>query len=572
MTTGMSLSRLANIGAASIEDSFASFRVEFREITRRSASHFAARDWHGMHDDASDRLGTYRHAVERAEAEIRSLLGSRLADQVVWAAMKSVFSGRIAMRDDWELAETFFNSVTRRVFATVGVDPDVEFVDSDFEVPPTDSEEPPYFVVERDGDSLAGFIRSIVEAFEWEAPFADLAADSKRVADRLAITGVSSLRRAEMVRHVFYRGMGAYLIGRLGGDGPSIPFVLALRHPDDGIAIDAVLLEENDVSVLFSYTRAYFHVEAHRPSDLVSFISSLLPRKRVAEIYIALGFNKHGKTELYRDLLHFLGETAERFERTRGTPGMVMAAFGMPSDDLVFKVIRDSFPPPKTTTPAAVREKYRLVFQRDRAGRLVDAQEFEHLQFDRARFDDDLLAELLESAGRTIEERDGRVVVHHAYVERRVTPLDLYVREEPPQQAEEAVIDWGRSIKDLAASDIFPGDMLMKNFGVTRMKRVVFYDYDELTLLREVNVRDLPTTDDPFDEMSDQPWFGVGPDDIFPEEFRRFLGLPRHLREVFEEHHDDLFDPAAWRATQARIAAGELIEILPYRSEVRLLR
>jgi isocitrate dehydrogenase kinase/phosphatase len=295
-----------------------------------------------------------------------------------------------------------------------------------------------------------------------------------------------------------------------------------------------------------------------------------MPRKRIAELYISIGQNKHGKTELYRDLLRHLNATDERFEHAPGTQGLVMIVFTMPGYDDVFKVIRDTFPPPKRTTRANIMEKYRLVSQHDRAGRLIDAQNFEHLEFDRSRFDPRLLAELLEEAGRTVQVDGDTVVIGHLYVERRVVPLDLFARDAVFPAAAAAVIDYGQAIKDMACTNIFPGDLLTKNFGVTRHGRVVFYDYDELSSLTDVVFRKLPEPRDVDEALSEDPWFPVGDRDVFPEEHQRFLGLKPDLRAVFHERHADLFQVGPWRRIQARIEAGELMEVFPYSDEARL--
>jgi isocitrate dehydrogenase kinase/phosphatase len=295
-----------------------------------------------------------------------------------------------------------------------------------------------------------------------------------------------------------------------------------------------------------------------------------MPRKRLAELYSSIGHNRHGKTALYRELLEHLAATGERFEIARGAAGLVMVVFTLPGFDIVFKVIKDRFPAPKRTSRADVRERYRLVFRHDRAGRLIDAQEFEHLRFGRERFRDDLLGVLLSECGRTVTAEDGGVIIGHAYVERRVIPLDIYIRDADPAAAMDAMIDFGYSIKDMAASGIFPGDLLLKNFGVTRHGRVVFYDYDELTTLERCVFRSLPAADSPEEEMAADPWFAVGPDDVYPEEFSHFLGVDGELRDGFLAHHADLFAAATWKRWQSQVGAGELIDIFPYPARARL--
>ncbi len=578
MTRRLTDSRLANLGAQTILLGFDEYHTEFKTITRRAKIRFEQRDWHGMFTDAAERLDLYRETVNRTVAELRELLGDRANNKLVWASMKAVYSGLIADRDDWELAETFFNSVTRRIFTTVGVDEQIEFVDTDFESPPTQARRSVYRTYRRAASTKA-LVEQILRDFAlrepFHVPFANLSRDAALAAREIeshlrAVGALRVVERAEMVRAVFYRGKAAYLIGRLFSGSHLLPLVIALLHEPEGIVIDAVLLEENEVSILFSFARSYFHVDVERPYDLVRFLKSIMPRKRVAELYISIGYNKHGKTELYRDILNHLATTDDRFEIAPGQRGMVMAVFTLPAYDLVFKVIRDRFPPPKRTTRREVKEKYHLVFKHDRAGRLVDAQEFEYLKFDRRRFTDELLDELGRVAGQTVYVDGDYVVIRHAYVERRVIPLDIYVREADEEAAEAAVIDYGNAIKDLAATNIFPGDMLLKNFGVTRHRRVVFYDYDELCLLTDCRFRRLPPARTLEDELSGEPWFHVGPNDIFPEEFPRFWGLKGRLLEVFLEHHADLFDAEFWQQMQERIRSGEVINIFPYPQHKRL--
>jgi isocitrate dehydrogenase kinase/phosphatase len=287
-------------------------------------------------------------------------------------------------------------------------------------------------------------------------------------------------------------------------------------------------------------------------------------------LYISIGYNKHGKTELYRDLLRHLGRTNDRFEIARGEKGMVMTVFTMPSYDMVFKVIKDHFGEPKTTTRQEVMERYQLVFKHDRAGRLVDAQEFEHLKFDCDRFSEDLLKELRKVAAGSVTMNDEYVAIKHLYMERRTVPLDVFVHEADPAAVEEAVIEYGQAVKDLASTNIFPGDVLLKNFGVTRHGRVVFYDYDELMLLTDCKFRRMPQAREFSDDFEAEPWFFVGKNDIFPQEFSTFLGLPDAYRSVFDHFHGDLFDVKFWKEMQKRHQAGEVIDIFPYKQNRRL--
>jgi isocitrate dehydrogenase kinase/phosphatase len=345
-----------------------------------------------------------------------------------------------------------------------------------------------------------------------------------------------------------------------------------VRHPDEsGLTLDAVLMGEGDLSILFSYTRAYFRVAAPWPYDLVKWLRELMPLKRAADLYNAIGFNRHAKTEFYRDFVAQMNASADRFKTAEGTPGMVMLVFTLPSYDVVFKVIKDRFDFPKDTTPNEVMRRYKLVFEHDRAGRLVEAHEFEHLRIPRNRFEPALLEDLLRAAGKTVRLEGDDVVIAHAYVERRIRPLNIFFAEADATQIADAARDYGQAIKDLAVSNIFPGDVLTKNFGVTRRGRVVFYDYDELCFLTDCNFRNLPQATTYEEEISAEPWFSVRENDVFPEEFLNFLSLPGPARAALLEQHADLFHPDFWRSVQRKLREGETPEVFPYRPERRLV-
>ena len=551
-------------GAGIVCGAFEAYRGGFTRYTARARAHFEAADWPATQRDSAERLDLYRTCTDGALRELSSLLGARLHDRAAWRALKVAYAGQIQGRADAELAETFFSSVTRRVFTTAGVDPAIEFVH------PLAAEPLPgrFDPVLRSCPRQAGTAELVAELLRHH-PFAngweDLARDAARVAAEIDAAHPTAVRALESARPLFFRNKAAYIIGRACREaGVSHPLVIALANPRGRVAVDAALLTEDEASVVFSFTRSYFFVETERPRELVAFLHALLPRKPVSELYDAIGHNKHGKTELYRALLHHLDASEDRFEFAPGQRGMVMVVFTLPSYDLVFKVIRDRFAPPKTLTREEVRSKYRLVFRHDRAGRLVDAQEFEHLRFDRRRFDEALLEELVREASESVELKADSVVVHHAYTERRLRPLDVFLREAQAAPRRAAVVDYGEALRDLARSNIFPGDLLLKNFGVTRHGRVVFYDYDELARLSDCRFRELPVARTDLEEVSAEPWFHVNDGDIFPEEFLPFMGFPGDLQDVFLSHHADLLRPHFWLAMQAEHRAGRIPDIYPY--------
>src|SRR6266513_1231707 len=377
----------------------------------------------------------------------------------------------------------------------------------------------------------------------------------------------------EIVSAVFYRGRGAYIVGRVLGGDTSVPIAFALSHPDEsGVVLDALLIGEADLAILFSFTRAYFRVDAPCPVAFVRWLRGLMPGKRLAELDSAIGYNRNAKTEFYRDFVRQLQNSSDHFVQAEGTRGMVMIVFTLPSYAVVFKLIRDHFAQPKDSDRNDVMRRYKLVFEHDRAGRLIEAHEFEHLRIPRNRFDSSLLEELLRDTASIVRIEDDDVIIGHAYVERRVRPLNLFFAQADNAAAVSAACDYAKAIKDLAASNIFPGDLLTKNFGLTRRDRVVFYDYDELCFLTDCNFRELPQSRTYEEEISAEPWFSVRVNDIFPEEFPRFLSFPRAAGDELMKQHGDLFSPKFWREMQATIRAGELPEVLPYAPERRLVQ
>jgi isocitrate dehydrogenase kinase/phosphatase len=572
---GAERTALARAGAEAIRHGFESYQGERARITRRARGRFEARDWAGAQQDARERLDLRDQVVHETVGVVRAELGGAAHERAVWQAMKDRYEALQEARPDFEIGRSFFNSVGRRVFATVGVDPTIEFLAS--EVPPPRETVTLHLTFPREVTTEA-LLRRVLTAFSHAVPYEDLGRDARLAGIELdahlrGLDDGQPIEALEMLSSVFYRGKGAYLVGRLRRGRYTTPLVLALVHGEEGVVLDAILFTEDDVSIVFSFTRSYFHVEADRPRELVAFLSNLLPLKRVSELYTSIGYNKHGKAELYRELARHLEETRESFVPARGDKGLVMSVFTLPGLEVVFKVIKDRFPPPKQTTRREVIDKYRHVFRHDRAGRLVDAQDYMHLAFPRARFSDELLAELSHHCAESVQVRGDEVAVAHLYAERRVTPLNLFIREADEWTARQAVLDFGWSLRDLAATNTFPGDMLLKNFGVTRHGRVIFYDYDELTKVTDCHFREIPRGggpggDDEYD--GGEPTFYIGPDDIFPEEFLPFLGLPGRLREVFLQAHGELLTGRWWRDIQDKIRAGEIVDIFPYREEQRL--
>jgi isocitrate dehydrogenase kinase/phosphatase len=550
---------------------FDDYNASFSDITRRGRRRFEQGDRAGMRSDVVARLELYDQIVHETIARLEGLLANRLFSRSIWRDMRVVYADLIARKLDAELYKTFFNTITRRLFKTRGVDSAIEFIA--FDLQPSDRITHP--VAKRTwivGEHAADTFMRILEEYAFSLPWEHEQRDAARLADRLvAEFGEDVLVSMELLETVFYREGRAYLVGRAIGRQRHVPCVIALCRRDNAIAVDALLTRRLQLSVLFGFTYSYFLADLPTVADAVVFLRTLLPDKPVDELYSVLGRAKQGKTERYRAFYRHLSERPdEHFEVAEGKRGMVMAVFTLPSYPLVFKLLRDTFAPEKTIKRHQVIERYQLVYRHDRVGRLLDVQEFKSLRFSRDRFAQALLEELLEECSRVVYLDGDDLVIRHCYVERRVRPLDLYLSEVEEGDARQAMIDMGQALKDLARSNIFAGDLLPKNFGVTRSGRVVFYDYDELTLLSDCRFRNMPRARDDIDIYSDETWFHVAENDIFPEEFRRFMALNRDNLAVLEDVHGELFDAGWWQGIQERIASGEALDVPPYGEEARL--
>jgi isocitrate dehydrogenase kinase/phosphatase len=568
MTAYAAFNELARAVASTICDDFSAYNTEFRAITQRARGRFETRDWKGSQRDAVERIELYDTAVKRTRVEIKRRLGHLCKNKTLWAKTKASYANLIEECPDSEFYKTFFSSITRGIFDTVGVDRDVEFLAVDFEPAPLTAK-PPKAEIYVYRNSQRDLFREILSDFAFSVPYRDIDSDIERITQevkdyehRNVFSG--NIERLEIIKPVFHQLTRAYLVGRMVDRNFTLPFILSLKNTSEGIAVDAVMMTQNEASILFSFTRSYFHVDLERVEDTVGFLRSIMPGKAAGELYTVLGRAKQGKTVRYRNLLDHLRKSSDGFVHAPGDKGLVMVVFTLPSYDIVIKIIRDHFAPPKTSSRQDVLDKYQLVFKHDRAGRLIDAQEFRYLAFDKDRFSDELLEELAVETKESTRFVDNQVIFKHCYIERRLTPLNLYLQKTDPVAARKVVYDYGQAIRDLALSNIFPGDLLIKNFGVTRYGRVIFYDYDELCMVTDCNFRELPPPQTMEDEMRSEAWFYVADNDVFPEQFISFLGFGKELESFFLEWHNEILTARYWRDLQTQHRMGRVLDVLPY--------
>ncbi|MFN3579463.1 MAG: bifunctional isocitrate dehydrogenase kinase/phosphatase [Pseudomonas sp.] len=557
--------------AQRILDGFDRYRHDFREITAGARLRFETAQWNDIQQASTARINLYEDCVHATVAQLRaSAEAPDILEVTNWPAIRLAYIDVIDGRFDDELAETWFNSIFCSLHQHDQISDQTMFVHSTRPQTRPPSRIPLTRGFISDG-SLDSLVREILDELSFDAPWADFARDCKMVVEHLQ-QGLPDWAQhdrgltVELIQSVFYRNKGAYLIGRVISQQEQWPFVLPLIHREhEGICVDTLITDESQVSIIFSFTRSYFMVDAAVPAEMVAFLKQLLPAKHIAELYTAIGFYKQGKSEFYRALIAHLAKSEDRFIMAPGVRGMVMSVFTLPGFNTVFKIIKDKFAPSKNIDRATVIDRYRLVKRHDRVGRLADTQEFADFRFPRERFDPECLAELLEVAASTVIDEGDSILVRHCWTERRMTPLNIYLENASETQTREALIDYGKAIKELAAANIFPGDMLLKNFGVTRHGRVVFYDYDEISYLTEVNFRHIPEAMYPEQEMASEPWYSVGANDVFPEEFPVFLFADVRHRKLFNELHGDIFEAEYWQGLQQKIKEGQVIDVFPYR-------
>lgn len=549
----------------------------FRETAQAARSRFEAADWASVQTASRDRILFYDKRVEETVERLRREFRASSLSDTVWQDVKFHYVALLIDHQQPECAESFYNSVTCRILHRDYFNNDFIFVRPTISTDYLDSDPPAYrSYYPHTAPDLYEIFRQILNNAGLTLPFIKLdqtlTALLRMLSVKLPVNWEQHPnRQVQVLRSLFFRNKGCYLIGKIVHGFNETPFALALLHENMGaIHLDALLLERNQIQTLFSFARAYFFVDMEVPSQYVAFLTTIMPRKPKAELYAMLGLAKLSKTLFYRDFLQHLKHSSDFFTLAPGIKGLVMLVFYLPSFPYVFKVIRDVLGHNKEITREGIQQKYLLVKQHDRVGRMADTLEYSNVAFPRDRFTTELMDELLKLAPSMVEVSGDTIVLRHVYIERYITPLNLYMQQCTPEQLELCLVDYGNAIKELAAAGIFPGDMLYKNFGVSRQGRVVFYDYDEIEYMTNCEFRDIPVSPYEEDEWSNEPWYPVGKYDVFPEEFSRFLlGDPR-VREIMMKHHDDLFTRSFWQSVKTRLQAGCVESVFPYPSTCRL--
>ena len=548
----------------------------FLEVTSGAQQRFENANWPAVQAAMKQRIHLYDHHVGLVVAQLKCITGQHFYDAAFLIRIKECYSELLPDYLRAEIAESFFNSVYCRIFKHRDLTADKLFIFSEQPArKPQNCSRPlsrEYPVQSNLIAALSKVLDDLPVRLPWEEAKRDVDYIATALQQRFSAEWLADAD-IEIATELFYRNKAAWIIGKIRAGSQIFPLLLPvhLNHQNQ-LFVDTCLTEGNDASIVFGFARSYFMVYAPQPGALVEWLREILPAKTTAELYSAIGCQKHAKTECYREHLRFMAQTDESFIIAPGVKGMVMLVFTLPGSDRVFKVIKDNFAPQKEVTEAQVMACYQLVKEHDRVGRMADTQEFEHFVLPKKNISPELMTELHREVPAKIEDLGDSIALRHLYIERRMTPLNLYLEQASDAQLHDVIEEYGNAIKQLAAANIFPGDMLFKNFGVTRHGRVVFYDYDEICYMTEVNFRDIPAPRYPEDELASEPWYSIAPGDVFPEEFRHFLCSDKRLGQIFESLHDDLFSAGYWRGLQQRINEGHVEDVFAYRRSQRFSR
>lgn len=565
--------------AIALVDGFNKHYRLFRDCSARAKQRFEEARWILVQQAVKDRIQFYDDRVQETTEQLRDEFNAVDISDEIWQQAKLNYIGLLTNHKQPELAETFFNSVFCKILDRTYFHNDFIFVRPAVSTEYIESVPPTYRCYYPNQDGFRASIRRVFIDFDWAREFADIDRDVDFIIRSVEqYLGEWPQREAnfqiQVLSSAFYRNKAAYVIGKAVNGSVEYPFAVPVLHSPEGkLFLDTVILAAWRISVLFSLSRAYFMVDMEVPSAYVQFLRSIIPNKPRSELYTMLGLGKQGKTMFFRDLIYHLHHSADQFVIAPGIPGLVMMVFTLPSYPYVFKVIKDVFGKSKEVDHETVRHKYQLVKQVDRVGRMADTLEFSYVALPRKRFSQELIDELYKLAPSLIEEDGDDLIIKHVYIERRMEPLNMFLEKMEQagraDQIEHAVREYGNAIRELAIANIFPGDMLWKNFGITRYGRVVFYDYDEIEYMTDCNFRRIPPAPDFEAEMSGEAWYSVARADVFPEEFGTFLLVSDKIRDAFMRYHSDLLEAKFWQDTQNEIRQGMVKDFFPYPESLR---
>ena len=556
-----------------ILEGFDKHYLAFRTNSQLAKSKFENSEYSGIRELLSERISFYDLRVKETSTVLDVKYGNEIKENLFWPEVKKAYIMLLTEHKQPELAESFFNSIATQVLDRIYFqNHDYLFVRPSISTEYLDSKPPSYRVYYPRSLGLRMTLKTITRDVGLKGPWENIGRDIKLLIKKtiIILQGIQPTKdfQIHVMRSLFFRNKGAYMIGRIVSDGDPTGFAIPiLKNKNGELFLDTIVFRQESLGVLFSFSRAYFMADMEVPSAYVNFLKTIMPSKPTSELYTMLGLQKQGKTLFYRDLLHHLNNSSDKFVLAEGIKGLVMLVFNLPSFPYVFKIIKDKRQ--KDVSREHILNRYQLVKHHDRVGRLADTWEYSNVDFPAERFDPELLSELKSHASNMFELIDNHVIIKHVYIERRMIPLNVFIEKANEEKVDRVIFEYGNAIKQLMSANIFPGDLLYKNFGLTKNGRVVFYDYDEIQYITECIFRSVPPANNPEDELSGEPWYSIGPNDVFPEEFETFLLSNQKTKKPFLKYHSELLNPDYWKMQQEKIKRGFFEDVFPYSEEER---
>jgi len=556
-----------------ILEGFDKHYLAFRTNSQLAKSKFENSEYSEIRELLSERISFYDLRVKETSNVLDVKYGNEIKENLFWPEVKKAYIMLLTEHRQPELAESFFNSIATQVLDRIYFqNHDYLFVRPSISTEYLDSKPSSYRVYYPRSLGFRMTIKTITRDVGLKGTWENIGRDIKLLIKKtiIILQGIQPTKdfQIHVMRSLFFRNKGAYMIGRIVSDGDPTGFAIPILKNENGeLFLDTIVFRQESLGVLFSFSRAYFMADMEVPSAYVNFLKTIMPSKPTSELYTMLGLQKQGKTLFYRDLLHHLNNSSDKFVLAEGIKGLVMLVFNLPSFPYVFKIIKDKRQ--KDVSREHILNRYQLVKHHDRVGRLADTWEYSNVDFPVERFDHELLRELKSDASNMFELIDDHVIIKHVYIERRMIPLNVFIEKANEEKVDRAIFEYGNAIKQLMSANIFPGDLLYKNFGLTKNGRVVFYDYDEIQYITECIFRSVPPANNPEDELSGEPWYSIGPNDVFPEEFETFLLSNEKIKKPFLKYHSELLNPDYWKKQQEKIKRGFFEDVFPYSEEER---
>jgi isocitrate dehydrogenase kinase/phosphatase len=549
---------------------FTGYYTESRDIPDLAKQAFESRDHATSLALSKRRLALYSNGIEELGSRLREAFPRVAKDESIWREVEARYLPLIEDRYEADLAFAFLNSVKRRIHQ--GEWQPVEYAFRGTVGATANSSNGIYCSFPGGGGISRDTVLEILDIPALTRPYRNRLQDADQVAERLnrvlAARGGAGIDRIEMINAGFYRNRGGYIVGRVVlGDEGLFPFIIALLNDEDGVYVDAVLSSEADAHNIFSSTLANFHVTNNYYHELSEFLHSIMPKRPLGLHYSTIGFNHVGKVAVMNELRDELVNGNDVLETAVGFRGTVAIGFSSPHSAYNLKVIRDkptaNYKWGKFEGIDSVMRKYGRVHEINRTGSMLDNIIYYNLKLDRSWFDPALLDELLVEASETVYLRGDAVILKYLIVQRRMTPLPVFLETASQAEAETAIINLGDCIKNNAAANIFNKDLDARNYGVSRFIKVYLFDYDALEPFTDVKIRSNEGRIDGEEEPPD--WFFEDGLVFLPEEIEAGLMIPnRQLRRLFREVHGDLLTTEYWQRIQDDLHAGKVPSVRIY--------